>query len=393
MDLSVNFAGLELKTPLVVASSDVSRDIRQVKEAEECGAGAVILKAALPPGSVGLEFKMRMFVSMKENIVHGLAGAKRLSYDECLELIRAAKRETQVKIGVNMGILTFEESHADFAKAVAAAGADFLELNFSPQIQEWSRDPVSEGTKLAGILRDIPATVMETAKNMKQVVDIPVVVKVRPPGIDVVSMSKAAEKGGADAIEAVNGNGGSIPIDIYDGGRVKLPFTNRAMMVTFGAPLKYYAQGVVAQISRAVKVPVIGTGGMMNWKDVVEMIMFGATATGFSTLLAIRGFEALTKIGKGLKGFMEQQGYSHIEDFRGLAHQYIADSLTACDPVPVLAKIDEEKCTGCGICAKPAHCLAISMVDGKAVMDESECLGCGTCFQLCPAEAVTLVEV
>ena len=53
IDLSINFAGLELKNPLIVASSDNVRDIRQIKQAEEYGASAVILKSMLPPGSAG----------------------------------------------------------------------------------------------------------------------------------------------------------------------------------------------------------------------------------------------------------------------------------------------------------------------------------------------------
>ena len=65
LDLSVDFAGLELKNPLVVASSECVRDIRQIKKAEQCGASAVIVKAIFPPGVIGLQRNMRIFVEKR----------------------------------------------------------------------------------------------------------------------------------------------------------------------------------------------------------------------------------------------------------------------------------------------------------------------------------------
>jgi NAD-dependent dihydropyrimidine dehydrogenase PreA subunit len=107
----------------------------------------------------------------------------------------------------------------------------------------------------------------------------------------------------------------------------------------------------------------------------------------------IHGFKALIEIDKGLRGFMEKYNYNRIEDFRGLGLKCIAPSLPLCDVIPSVAKIDIEKCTGCGVCLEPAHCLATSLEDGKAVVDEKECLGCGTCYLFCPTGAISMVEI
>jgi dihydropyrimidine dehydrogenase (NAD+) subunit PreA len=104
-------------------------------------------------------------------------------------------------------------------------------------------------------------------------------------------------------------------------------------------------------------------------------------------------FKVLMEMEKGLKEFMKQQGYSRLEDFRGLGLKCIAPSLPNCEVIPSVARIDKEKCTGCGICLEPAHCLATSMEDGKAVVDEKECLGCGACYLFCPTGAVSMVEI
>ena len=93
VDLSVHLAGLELKNPLIVASSENVRDIRQIKRAEECGASAVILKAMGPPDSLLLEPKMRIFIDVKGQAVMGSGGgAGWLTYDEAVELVREAKK-------------------------------------------------------------------------------------------------------------------------------------------------------------------------------------------------------------------------------------------------------------------------------------------------------------
>jgi len=211
--------------------------------------------------------------------------------------------------------------------------------------------------------------------------------------VDVVAMAKAMESGGADAIDAINSMGGAFKVDIFQGRRPIIPGAKTSLLRVSRAPMKPYAQGIQARIAKAVKIPIMGTGGLMNWSDVVESIMFGCTTVSFCTLLMISGFEAITKIERKLKLFMEEQGYNRIDDFRGLALKYVAPSLFACEVTPNVARIDEEKCTLCGLCLKRAHCVAITTKDERVVIDEAECFGCGTCFLLCPVEAISMVEI
>jgi TPP-dependent indolepyruvate ferredoxin oxidoreductase alpha subunit len=125
----------------------------------------------------------------------------------------------------------------------------------------------------------------------------------------------------------------------------------------------------------------------------VEMIMFGATTVSFCALLMIHGFEALRGIEEKLREYMEQQDYRRIDDFRSAALQYVAPSMDACTANLSVARIDKEKCNGCGRCLEPAHCLAISLGDRKAIVNKTECLGCGTCFLLCSRQAVSMIEI
>jgi len=172
-----------------------------------------------------------------------------------------------------------------------------------------------------------------------------------------------------------------------------MPGVKKSLLNTVGAPYKPFVQGFVARLARAINIPVLGSGGLMNWQDVVEMIMLGATAVSFCTLIMIRGFEAITEIEKGLRSFMEQQGYRRVEDFRGLALDHIVSEIQLTGLIPSVAEIDNDKCTGCGRCLKQAHCLAISQENDKAVVDPAECLGCATCSSLCPEGAVSMHKI
>lgn len=403
MNLAVNVGGLELKNPFILASSDNTRDIRQIKQAEKYGASAVVLKAMLPSDSDELSSMLRVFVDAKGKTVYGTAGANRLTYDEGVDLVKKAKQETGIKIGINIPFFTIEKYDViiDGITRLADAGADFVQLNYKPsitarpgivRIAKKRQFDKQEETEYENYTRNLMAFVSSRTRAVKQVVDIPVMAKLAPDGVDEVALAMAAERGGVDAIDAIGSLGGAYNINIFNHGTPGIPLSLKGFFQLNGAALKPFSQAIVARISKAMNIPIIGTGGLMNWTDVVEMIMFGAYAVSFCGLFMIRGFEALDEIDKGLREFMEHEGYTSLDDFRGMALKYMASSMGTCEFIPGVARIDQEKCTGCGLCLKPAHCLATSLKDGKAIINEAECLGCGTCALICPVHAVTLVE-
>jgi dihydropyrimidine dehydrogenase (NAD+) subunit PreA len=381
-NLSINFAGLELRNPLIVAASDASRTVWQLREAEKCGASAVIIKAiSLDP--VALKSKPRFYVD--KNSVFGFGGSKRLSSDEGEKLIKNAKATVKIPIGVNIIYSRPEdlELYIGIAKRMQAAGADFIELNFFPKTIR---------TPEAG---NIPDLIYEGVKAVKQIADVPVITKLTPEGVDVVQAALAMQRGGADAIHAIDAISGSPMIDIYNHGKLLMKGTNNGVSWLSGEYLRPIAQANVIKIAKAVKIPVLGTGGIMNWKHVVEMLMFGATATGLCTNLMIHGFEVLSEIERKTREFMDSAGFDKIEDFRGLALKNIRSFSTEVEIIPEVAAVDKTVCNGCGLCVKPAHCglehRAIRIVEGKAEVEREQCLGCGTCFYICPTKAICMV--
>ena len=130
----------------------------------------------------------------------------------------------------------------------------------------------------------------------------------------------------------------------------------------------------------------------MNRRDFLKA--GGATAAAICTAFMVRGYRILKKINVGLTKFMDEQGYSSVTDFRSLFLDKVAISPSEITVYDAVAKVDSEKCDGCGLCTRPAHCglerRAITLVDKKAVIEEAQCIGCETCASICPPGAITM---
>jgi dihydropyrimidine dehydrogenase (NAD+) subunit PreA len=316
--------------------------------------------------------------------VFGFGGSKRLSSNEGEKLIEDAKKTVKIPIGVNIIYSKPEDLdiYIGIARKMQAAGADFLEINFFPKTMK-----TPEG--------HIPDLIYEGVKAVKQIADVPVITKLTPEGVDVVQAALAMERGGADAIHAIDAVSGSPMIDIYNEGKLLMQGTKNGVSWLSGEYLRPIAQANVIKIAKAVRIPVLGTGGITDWKHVVEMIMFGAAATGLCTNLMIHGFEVLGAIKKNIGKFMADAGFDRIEDFKGSALKNVRTFSTDVEIIPVVANVDKDVCNGCSLCVKPAHCgleyRAIRMVEGKAEVEGKQCSGCGTCFYICPTKAISMV--
>nr|HDO80583.1 hypothetical protein [Candidatus Bathyarchaeota archaeon] len=390
MELNIEFAGLELKNPLIVSAGEHTVKLWQIKRAEKFGAAAISTKLAFLKRP--FDAYPRFYVD-KGLWVMPITGL-RLNVEEAQKLIRAAKKETKIPIIANiMGPGNDLSGWVKLAKMVEDAGADMIELNMScPNIGLMATQmglPPPRGD-LGAALGSSPQLSKEVTKSVVEAVQIPVITKMTPVAPNIAAVAKACEEGGASAISAINCPQGAVPVDIFNDGKpLFVGLEGFSFGGLCGPAIRPLAYRMVGQIYQKVKVPIAGGGGLMNWRHAVEMIMYGATAVTFCTAIMFYGFELLRSIEKGLKEYMEKQGYDSIEDFRGAAlkHLTLPEKLQYHPVTPI---VDEEKCNGCGICARMGHCRVYEVVDGKAkTVRVEECYGCGTCYKLCPTEAIS----
>jgi len=398
VDLSLEFAGLKLKNPYIISSATTSRDMYTIKRAEECGASVVILKMAL---SKVPNVKLRSYILPKDNVLFA-TGDKRLSVEQAQKLISDAKKETDLTIIANiMGEGEDYESWAKLGKKLEEAGADMLELNVSCPcigLTESQLTGTQLGVKVDSSKREMgafmgqsPTLSANATRAVKEVVKVPVMVKMTPESANMSAVAKACVEAGADAISAIN-LPSSIPgVDVYNDGKPLydgIKYQSYAAMC--GAWIKPLALRYISQLRFALpNTPILGGGGLVDWKSSVEMLMVGATAVSYCTVLMINGFEALRPIHKGLVAYMEKMGYKKIDDFRGKAQKYIRTAYEL-EFEDVVAHVDKNKCRGCGRCLKIGHCEAISINNGIAVVEQGKCLGCSICKFICPTGAISI---
>ncbi len=389
--LAVNFAGLELKNPLIVASSELTDAFEKIKWAEDYGASAVSTKLAF----LQVPFFARPYHVFEDGQGFYSPSGHRLDVEEAQELIRLTKEQTELRVIANMmGPGENLEGWGKLAQMLEEAGADMVELNMScPNVGLMAKQVGLDATdELGAVLGKNPALAHEVCKAVSQNITIPVMAKMTPEA-QTDAVAEACYRGGAAAVSAINCPMSLPGVDIYNDGRPLYPSTtNQSFAGICGAWIRPLAYRHVAQIAmRCTDLPIAGGGGLMGWRHSVEMIMYGASVVTYCTLLYLKGHKALPKIEKGLLRFMEEKGYESINDFKGLALKHIVTPQKV-DYHVVLPEINEELCNGCRICVDLGHCEVMGYENKKArVVAPEKCYYCGVCYWLCPKKAIAMV--
>jgi dihydroorotate dehydrogenase/Pyruvate/2-oxoacid:ferredoxin oxidoreductase delta subunit len=395
-DLSVSLGPLKLKNPLVIASAITTKTIERAKKAEAWGASAIIAKAVVTKHPY---FALPRYYSDPKKRALFCPMDPRLEGDEGIEFIRVLKKELKIPIIANtMGSGNNIDSWVDIAKRLADAGADMVELNLAcPNIGIMQKTlgelTGNEEEVLGAIVGQSPSLAGQIVKAVKAALETPIMAKLTPEAADISAVAKACIDNGADALDVTNAPVSFAGVDIYNDGRpLYKNLVNQPFAGLCGPGMKPFTLKNVAQIKLSnPSADIAASGGLMDWKDTVEAIMVGSKVATYCTVIMWEGWEVLKKVEKGLLTYMKKQGYERVEDFYGAALKHI----TTPNKVTfryVVAKANLEKCKGCGICAKPGHCDAVTIRNKKAYVDKKLCVGCATCADLCPTGAMEMVE-
>ena len=159
-----------------------------------------------------------------------------------------------------------------------------------------------------------PEAAAQVTKAVKAVTKKPVIIKLSPNVTDIVSIAKACEQAGADGVSLINTLLG-MRIDL----KTRKPVIANKMGGFSGAAIKPVALRMVYQVSEAVDIPIVGMGGISNARDVVEMIMAGATAVEIGVANLVNPY-ACKEIIEQLPEVMEQYGIKNLNEIKGCAH-------------------------------------------------------------------------
>ena len=296
-DLSVKIAGVELKNPVMTCSGTFGSGEEYSEFVDLNGLGAVVTKGiASEPWNGNPTPRVCEVTGGMLNAI-GLQGP---GIDVFVKRDIPFLRQYDTKIIVNICGHTIED-YIDVTERLADQPVDMLEINIScPNVHE--------GGKAFG---QDPAMVQKVTEAVKRVAKQPVIMKLTPNVTDITEIARAAEAGGADALSLINTLTG-MKIDIH---RRSFVLANKTGGMS-GPAIKPVAVRMVYQTARAVKVPVIGMGGIACADDAIEFLLAGASAVAVGTANFIDPY-VTAEIVDGIRDYMLRYGVKRVTELTG----------------------------------------------------------------------------
>jgi len=299
-NLSTVYMGIELKNPLIVASSDLTGNIEGIKKCEEAGAGAVVLKSLFEE-QIETETDELIDNSWLTGHTEAFEYVRGMSMangpDIYLDLISKAKKETSIPIIASLNCIS-PKWWIDYAKQLETSGADALELNISllPSNLERSSEEIEH------VYIDILEGVLEE-------INLPVAVKIGPYFTSMAKIFNDLSKKGARGLVLFN-RFYQLDIDIEN---LKLIGGNPLSSPNeISNSLRW-----IALLSDRITCDFAATTGIYSGKDVIKQILAGAKAVEICSTLYKNGIDHIKKILEGIEGWMDKNNYKNIDEFRG----------------------------------------------------------------------------
>jgi dihydroorotate dehydrogenase (fumarate) len=371
-NLNTELFGVTMPSPWILASGPLSYDATGLWEAYRAGAGGVVTKTLRLEAAVNPT--PHMVVPRSSNL-------------------RATLFNTE-----KWADLTWERwAEVELPAMAGHPGLLIASIGHTP----------AEGEVIAGPIAAVPTVdaIECVAYTRETIVDLVRAVRQQAPktpilakltfnwGDELYAAAEGALKAGANGFTAIDSIGPTLQIDIETGEPTIGGVGNRAWMS--GAAIRPVAQAVVAELAiRYPGVPIVGTGGIIQAEDAVEMTMVGATALGVCTAPLLRGLEWFNNTSAKLSGWLDNHGYAGLSAVRGKA----LPTLHAVEDTRRLTfAFDPMLCTKCDLCVVLCPYDAREMGGGDTpktpgltqILDEDRCRYCGLCVEVCKPGSLT----
>ena len=297
MNTKVNFAGIEMKNPVTVASGTFGYG-REYAEFFDLGKlGAIITKGtSLKPKSGNKPSRVCETASGMLNSI-GLQnpGVEYFANNDLPFL-----RKFDTKIIVNACGSSIDE-YVELCKILNSLDIDGVELNLScPNVKEGC---MAFGNTYEGVKK--------VTSEVRKVLDKPLIVKLTPNVTDIAGIAKGVEDGGADAVSLIN-TLLAMKIDIYK----RKPMLANNTGGLSGPAIKPVAVRMVYQVAQAVKIPIMGLGGIMTGEDAIEFMLAGATTVSIGAGNFVDPYTSIKTI-EGIEEYMKKCDIEDINDIIG----------------------------------------------------------------------------
>ena len=299
-DMTTDLGFVTLKNPVMTASGTFGSGEEYSEFIDISKLGAVVTKGV---SNVPWDGNPSPRIAETPSGMLNAIGLENPGVDVFLKRDLPFLKKSGATVGVNVCGHT-EDEYVEVVRKLTDEVIAFLEINIScPNVKPGA---LSFGTD--------PAEVEKITKLIKKNTDKPVVMKLTPNVTDIKEIAKAAEAGGADGISLINTiTGMKINID-----RQTFVLANKTGGLS-GPAIHPVAVRMVYEASNAVKIPVIGMGGIEKWQDAVEMMLAGASAVAVGAANFYNP-EASIQIIDGIEKYLDDHGIEKVSDIVGAVH-------------------------------------------------------------------------
>lgn len=300
-DLKTKFAGLELKNPLIVGSSGLTDSVEKIKDIADKGAGAVILKSLFEEQ---ISVEANHTINSNETNEYPEAAdyikayTKNNSLADYLNLIRTAKKETNIPIIASINCITVSE-WIEFAQSIENAGADALEVNVF--ILPTDRNKKSEDYEL--VYHDL-------YQKLSSKINIPVIFKIGQQFTNMLALLNRFNADGVDGVTLFN-RFYEPDIDIE-----KLSLKS-AEVFSNPSDIRKVLRWVAITSGKIHDLDISASTGVHDANAMIKMLLAGADTVQICSAVYEQGTEIISQILKGLEEWMDKKAMDSVQDFRG----------------------------------------------------------------------------
>ncbi len=394
-DLTTNFAGIKSPNPFWLASAPPTNMGSMVERAFDAGWGGAVWKTLGEP-----------IVNVSSRLAALDYGAQRMIGLNNIELItdrplnvnlkeiyECKKRYPNHAMIISLMVESKREAWHEIVKKSQDTGADGFELNFGCPHGMSERG-------MGAAMGQVPEYTKMVTEWVKEVSNLPVIVKLTPNVTSILPPGRAAASGGADAISLINTINSVMGVDID----TMIPYPNVNGMAAHGGycgtAVKPIALNMVSELARdsGVNIPISGIGGINNWRDAVEFLLLGASNVQICTAVMHYGYRIVEDLIDGLNNYLDDKGFASVNDIVGKSVNRMTDWGNLDLNYKVVARVNNEHCIKCNLCyvacEDGAHQCFDFDADKFPVVDEPECVGCNLCALVCPAPgAISMVRL